>query len=47
MYYIIETGLDIPNMNTIIIENADTMGLAQLYQLKDEWTFKQTSICIS
>ncbi len=31
---IIETGLDIPNVNTIIIENADHMGLAQLYQLK-------------
>ena len=31
---IIETGLDIPNVNTIIIEDSDRMGLAQLYQLR-------------
>ena len=31
---IIETGLDIPNVNTIIIENSDCMGLSQLYQLR-------------
>lgn len=31
---IIETGLDIPNVNTIIIESADRMGLSQLYQLR-------------
>ncbi|UKI38514.1 MAG: hypothetical protein L6V93_11800 [Clostridiales bacterium] len=31
---IIETGLDVANVNTIIIENADKMGLSQLYQLK-------------
>ena len=31
---IIETGLDIPNVNTMIIHDADKMGLAQLYQLR-------------
>ncbi|HPI91313.1 MAG TPA: helicase-related protein, partial [Spirochaetota bacterium] len=31
---IIESGLDMPNVNTIIINRADTFGLSQLYQLK-------------
>src|SRR5699024_7571385 len=31
---IIETGVDIPNVNTLFVENADYMGLATLYQLR-------------
>jgi transcription-repair coupling factor (superfamily II helicase) len=31
---IVESGLDIPNVNTIIVNRADTFGLAQLYQLR-------------
>ncbi|HWI49997.1 MAG TPA: transcription-repair coupling factor [Rummeliibacillus sp.] len=31
---IIETGIDIPNVNTLIVNNADRMGLSQLYQLR-------------
>ena len=31
---IIENGLDIPNVNTIIVNRADTLGLSQLYQLR-------------
>jgi len=31
---IVESGLDIPNVNTIVVDNADRLGLAQLYQLR-------------
>ncbi len=31
---IVESGLDVPNVNTIMIDNADKLGLSQLYQLR-------------
>lgn len=31
---IIETGIDMPNVNTLFVENADRMGLSQLYQIR-------------
>src|SRR5262249_56107568 len=31
---IVESGLDIPTVNTLIVDRADTLGLAQLYQLR-------------
>lgn len=31
---IIETGMDVPNVNTLIVENADCFGLSQIYQLR-------------
>lgn len=31
---IIESGIDMPNVNTIVVENADRLGMAQLYQIR-------------
>ena len=45
---IIETGLDIGNANTMIIQDADRMGLSQLYQLRGRvGRTNRTSLCIS
>src|SRR3712207_6912616 len=33
---IIESGIDIPQANTLIVERADLFGLAQLYQIRSE-----------
>lgn len=44
---IIETGLDIPNVNTMIVEQSDRFGLSQLYQLRGRvGRSRQCRICI-
>ncbi len=42
---IIENGLDIPNVNTIVVNRADRYGLSQLYQLRGTgWPFRSTGV---
>ena len=44
---IIETGLDIPNANTMIVHDADHMGLSQLYQLRGRvGRYQPDGICV-
>ena len=43
---IIETGVDIPNANTLFIENADHMGLSTLYQLRGRGTKQSNCLCL-
>ena len=44
---IIETGLDIPNANTMIIHDADRLGLSQLYQIRGRiGRSNRTSLCV-
>ena len=45
---IIETGLDISNVNTMIIHDSDRYGLSQLYQLRGkDRAFQQNCLCVS
>ena len=45
---IVESGLDIPNVNTIVVDNADRLGLAQLYQLaRPSRALQPPGLCVS
>jgi len=42
---IIEAGLDIPSVNTILINEVDRFGLAQIYQLREGWPLRRKRLC--
>lgn len=43
---IIESGIDIPNANTLIVDRADWFGMAQLYQLRGRAAQRTSGLCL-
>ena len=43
---IIETGIDIPNVNTLVILDADHFGLSQLYQIRGRIGRSDRMLCV-
>ena len=43
---IVESGLDIPSANTIVVHRAEMFGLAQLYQIRACRSIQASSLCL-